>query len=89
MSQTMYSHTFTDNNGQTDKIDVTVGSLQTITSNAQGATVMGEGYAVTSIGSSIAGITISGETGVQGVVSASSNNVAVYDNALFPPLALG
>ena len=83
MSQT-FTYSFTDAAGKADTITVTASNtLSTIPSNVQGATVTGKGYDVTAISGSIAGNTISGETGSSGVVDTSSNNVAVYDNAVF------
>ncbi len=87
MSQT-YTYTFKQGT-QTDTINVTVSTtLQTIPSNVPSITVTGQGYAVTGISGSIAGKTITGETGSSGAVSIS-NNVALYDNAIFPVAGSG
>ncbi len=89
MSNT-YTYTFKDASGQTDSITVTTASTEsTITSNVQGATVTGEGYVVTAISGDINGSTNVSETGAQGVVSNSTNGVAVYDNAIFPTASSG
>ena len=89
MSNT-YTYTFKNASGQTDSITVTTASAKsTITSTVQGATVTGKGYVVTAISGSIGTQTITGETGNQGVVSNSTNGVAVYDNAIFPTASSG
>ncbi len=88
MSQT-YTYSFKQGT-QTDTINVTVSTtLQTITSKVSGETATGQGYAVTAISGNIGGNTISGVTGNKGVVSSTSNGVAVYDNALFPVASSG
>ena len=88
MSQT-FTYSFKQGT-QTDTINVTVSTtLQAIPSKVSGETATGQGYAVTAISGSIGGNTISGVTGNQGVVSPTSNGVAVYDNAIFPVASSG
>ncbi|MDE1907262.1 MAG: hypothetical protein KGH75_12510, partial [Rhodospirillales bacterium] len=83
MSQTI-TYSFINANGKADLITLTASNtLSTIPSNVHNATVTGKGYDVTAISGSIAGTTITGETGSVGSVETSSNGVAVYDNAIF------